>query len=86
MPTISQFFGIVIQMFWGEHAPPHFHALHGAHEALIDVRTLEIIRVNLPRSALSLTLEWAIEHRAESMQGRTLCQSKWPPKRIAPLE
>ena len=27
MPTISAFFGIVIQMFWNEHAPPHFHAL-----------------------------------------------------------
>lgn len=24
MPTISQFFGILIQMFWREHAPPHF--------------------------------------------------------------
>lgn len=29
MPTISHFFGIVIQMFWREHAPPHFHALYG---------------------------------------------------------
>lgn len=29
MPTISQFFGIVIQMFWREHAPPHFQALYG---------------------------------------------------------
>jgi hypothetical protein len=37
-PTISQFFGIVIQMFWREHAPPHFHALYGEYEALIDIR------------------------------------------------
>ena len=29
MPTINQFFGIVIQMFWREHVPPHFHALYG---------------------------------------------------------
>jgi hypothetical protein len=28
MPTISQFFGIIIQMFWRVHAPPHFHALY----------------------------------------------------------
>jgi len=35
MPTISRFFGIVIQMFWREHAPPHFHALYAEHEALI---------------------------------------------------
>lgn len=25
MPTISVFYGILIQMFWGDHAPPHFH-------------------------------------------------------------
>ncbi len=42
MPTISQFFGIVIQMFWREHAPPHFHALYGEHEAQIDIRTLDV--------------------------------------------
>jgi hypothetical protein len=36
VPTISQFFGIVIQMFWREHAPPHFHALYGEFEALIE--------------------------------------------------
>lgn len=28
MPTISQFYGIVIQMFWNEHAPPHCHATY----------------------------------------------------------
>ena len=24
MPTISAFYGILIQMFWQDHAPPHF--------------------------------------------------------------
>ena len=45
MPTISQFFGIIIQMFWREHAPPHFHAMYGEYEALVDIRTLEISKV-----------------------------------------
>ena len=27
MPTLSVFCGIVIQMFWQDHPPPHFHAL-----------------------------------------------------------
>ncbi|MCK4291984.1 MAG: DUF4160 domain-containing protein, partial [Planctomycetes bacterium] len=26
MPIISRFFGIVIYMYWKDHAPPHFHA------------------------------------------------------------
>jgi hypothetical protein len=29
-------------MFWREHAPPHFHALYGEHEAQIDIRTLDV--------------------------------------------
>ena len=86
MPTISQFFGIVIQMFWREHAPPHFHAMYAEHEALIDIRTLEVIGGSLPRRALSLTIEWAIEHREELMEDWNLCQSKQHPKRITPLE
>jgi hypothetical protein len=41
MPTIS---GIVIQMFWQDHAPPHFHALYAEHEALIDLRNFRVLR------------------------------------------
>lgn len=86
MPTISQFFRIVIQMFRREHAPPHFHALYGEHEVLIDIRTLEVIGGSLPRRALSLTVEWAIGHRAELMEDWDLCQAKQYPRQIAPLE
>lgn len=86
MSTISQFFGIVIQMFWREHSPPHFHALYGDDEALIDIRTLEVIAGSLPRRALGLTIEWAVEHRAELMEDWNLCQSKQMPRKIAPLE
>ena len=86
MPTVSQFFGIVIQMFWREHVPPHFHALYGEHEALIDIRTLEVIAGQLPRRAHSLTIEWAVEHRAELMEDWDLCQAKQAPKKIPPLE
>ncbi len=86
MPTISQFFGIIIQMFWREHSPPHFHALYSEFEALIDIRTLEVIHGTLPRRAFHLVVEWAIEHRAELMEDWNLCQSMQAPKRIPPLE
>ncbi|TXI30381.1 MAG: DUF4160 domain-containing protein [Nitrosomonas oligotropha] len=86
MPTISQFFGIVIQMFWREHAPPHFHALYAEYEVLIDIRTFEIIKGNLPKRALAMVLEWAVQHRTELMEDWKLCQQKQLPKSIAPLE
>ena len=86
MPTISQFFGIVIQMFWREHSPPHFHALYGEFEALIDIQTFEVIGGSLPRRAMALTIEWAMEHRAELMEDWKLCQAKQTPRKISPLE
>jgi len=40
MPTISRFYGILIQMYFGDHLPAHFHALYAEFEALIDIQTL----------------------------------------------
>ena len=86
MPTISVFFGIVIQMFWNEHAPPHFHALYAEHEALIDLRDLRVMRGELPRRAMALVLEWAADHRDELMEDWELCARMQPPKPIEPLK
>jgi len=60
VPTISVFYGIVIQMFWREHAPPHFHVLYGEYgeyEATLDLRDLRLLRGSLPPRALALVLE-----------------------------
>lgn len=85
MPTISIFYGIIIQMFWRDHAPPHFHALYAEHEVLIDIKTLEIVRGSMPRRALALVLEWAQEHRNELLEDWELCVNQKPPKKISPL-
>jgi hypothetical protein len=86
MPTISAFYGIIIQMFWADHAPPHFHALYGGYEALINVKTLEVMQGTLPRRALVLVLEWANQHRGELMENWNLCEKKQPLNKIPPLD
>jgi hypothetical protein len=86
MPTVSIFYGVVIQMFAGDHAPPHFHAMYGEHEALIDLRDMRLMRGSLPRRAMALVLEWASEHREELMENWKLCERMQPLKRIAPLK
>lgn len=86
MPTISMFYGILIQMFWDDHAPPHFHALYAEYEVLIDIQTFEVIKGAMPRRALALILEWASEHRAELLEDWVLCEQNQPPKKIAPLQ
>ena len=86
MPTISTFYGILIQMFWGDHVPPHFHALYGEYEVIVNIRTLETIKGFMPRRALALVLEWASLHREELMEDWKLCEMKQMPVKIEPLE
>jgi hypothetical protein len=86
MPTLSIFYGIVIQMFWRDHAPPHLHAVYNEYEAEIDIRTLRLIKGYLPRHALALTLKWARLHQSELSEAWSACSRKTSPKRIAPLE
>ena len=59
MPQVSRFFGIVIYMYYNDHAPPHFHAIYGDGEATYTIETLEILRGKLPRRAHSMVVEWA---------------------------
>jgi Domain of unknown function (DUF4160) len=52
MPTISEFFGIVIMMYYNDHAPPHFHARYGEYEALIQISPIGVLRGHFtPKSA-----------------------------------
>lgn len=65
MPRISEFFGIVIAMYYNDHAPPHFLARYGEYEARFAIDSLEITKGKLPRRAVTLVLEWASLHRNE---------------------
>jgi hypothetical protein len=85
MPEISRFYGIIIQMFWDEHAPPHFHATYGEYKATIDILALQINEGTLPRRAAQLVLDWSELHQAELLEDWDLCKTKQHPKEIAPL-
>jgi hypothetical protein len=85
MRTISRFYGILIQMYFGDHPPPHFHALYAEFEAVIDIRTFGIIRGELPLRAMALVLEWAQQHREELQRDWELCIQNQMPERIRPL-
>jgi hypothetical protein len=86
MPTISEFFGILIRMYYDDHNPPHFHAYYGAHEAIIAIDTLEVLDGNLPHRARAMVVEWAREHRFELADDWRLAELHYPLNRIEPLE
>lgn len=68
MPEIARFYGIVIKVFFGDHPPPHFHAIYGEYNALVDVESLEIIEGDLPSRAQKLVLEWAMLYQQDLLQ------------------
>lgn len=58
MPRLSEFYGIVIYMYWGDHNPPHFHAIYGGDEALVVIADGTFLAGSLPRTAARLEAEW----------------------------
>lgn len=58
MPTIAIFYGIIVQMYWRDHPPPHVHALYQGFEAIVDIETGSITGGLLPPSAARIVREW----------------------------
>lgn len=86
MPELSRFFGIVIGLFYREHGRPHFHAVYGEFEAVLDIETGTVIAGQLPRRALALVQEWHDLHKGELLENWELARQHQPLKRISPLE
>lgn len=68
LPLISQFYGILIYMYYADHAPPHFHAKCGEYEALIDINLAIVIEGNLPVKHLRHVLKWAKDYKTELLR------------------
>jgi hypothetical protein len=86
MQTISAFYGILIRMFFDDHAPPHFHVEYAEYQATVDIQNLVLSSGSLPRRAQGLVLDWAELHQAELLDDWHLCANKQQPKPIDPLK
>lgn len=54
MPTIFSTNGIVMQVFFVDHAPPHIHVLYGSYEAVVDHHAFHVLEGSLPPHAMAL--------------------------------
>jgi Domain of unknown function (DUF4160) len=85
MPTIAEFNGITIRIYYRprEHPPPHFHAIYGGREASYDIRTLDVIAGSLRPSQNKAVTDWAELHRAQLMACWDLAMSGEHPGTIS---
>jgi Domain of unknown function (DUF4160) len=68
MPTIAIFYGMVIQMYWRDHPPPHIHVLYQGFEAVVAIETGIVIGGRLPPNAARIVRERVLLRRPELMQ------------------
>ena len=70
MPTVAQFYGITIRMFYTDQPPPHFHAFHGDHRATVDIETAQIIIGALPKMGYRVELRdnWRRSEAGEPLE------------------
>jgi hypothetical protein len=85
MPELARFYGIVIQMYFGDHPPPHFHAIYGERRAVVDIESLALIEGSLPPRARGLVIEWATIHQEDLRAAFQKAASLEAPGKIAPL-
>ena len=86
MPEICRFYGIVIQMFYKEHQPPHFHITHGEYRATISIDDLKVLLGDFPRRGLNLVLDWAELHQKELKREWELAKDEKPLFKMEPLK
>ena len=65
MPEVCRFHGLTIQIHPHDHDPPHFHAVYGDAEAMVDIEALMIMRGSLPPRLERQVLEWAALRQRE---------------------
>jgi len=84
MPEISRFYGIVITMYYVDHARPHFHARFGEYSISIEVGG-DGLNGSFPPNRLPLVFEWRLAHRDELLANWERLRLRQQPLPIAPL-
>ena len=58
MPTIAIIDGIKINIYNGDHRPPHIHAVYNEFEVLVTIEKGQIYAGNIPDKQLRKIFEW----------------------------
>jgi hypothetical protein len=64
MPTIKNFGGFRITMYFEDHNPPHFHIVSPTQEITVEIATLTAIRGTMAPKRLRVALAWAAKNQA----------------------
>ena len=86
MPTIAYFLGIAVQMFFNDHAPPHFHVRYQGFRARVLISNGEVTDGRLPPTVARLVKEWTNLRREALLRNWDAARSDGELERIGGLE
>ena len=84
MPSIAEFFGITIYMYYahGQHKAPYFHARYQGSDASFSIDSGEVLAGHLPPRVGKLIQDWANRHKTELLDNWSRVQRHEIPKYI----
>ena len=85
VPRISEFYGIIVAMYFREHGMPHFHATYAGETVVVAIETGEVLAGAVPLRAQRMVSEWLELHRAELGANWDRARNDEPLEQIAPL-
>ena len=86
MPCICRFRGIRIYMWFREHNPPHFHAVHGEFDASFRIDDLVVFEGSLPLHLTALVRRWARRYKSNLAANWVRAREQAPLRPIPPLD
>ena len=84
MPTISEFYGITIMMFYEDHDPPHFHARHARFKAKFAIADLAALssKGDLRGQDVGRIRRWGRANQTALLANWSRCQRGEPLQKI----
>lgn len=89
MPIISQFYGIIVRIFYKDtqkHHGAHIHIEYNEYSAVYSIDTLELIEGNLPLKQNKLVMAWMEIHKDELVTLWNISQKDGEFFKIDPLK
>ncbi|MBR0197883.1 MAG: DUF4160 domain-containing protein [Kiritimatiellae bacterium] len=80
MPHVSDFYGVIIWMYWDEktskHHLPHIHAEYFGHEAVVSIPEGEVLDADpaFPQKKIRMVQTWIDIHAEELMADWSLAE------------
>ena len=89
MPIVSQFYGIIIRIYFNDaekHHLEHIHAQYNEYDAIYSIKQVKLLEGTLPKKQHNLVIAWLEIHKDELLALLKIIQDDGEFFKIDPLK